>query len=253
MALQAICALLTLAIAVWIASKLRPTEVAANIAPVYHARKWIGSALPLAFVAGMSVINTQADLIMLGVFMTPADVGIYRIAVQGSTLVSFSVGAIAAVSMPYYAQFYACGEMSRLQRLATAGARVMTATAIPIMLIFVFFGEPILHFVFGVEYISAYPALAILSVSHVVHAGFGILGPLLNMAGHERIAAIGIACAAACNIILNYLLIPLYGLIGAAAATGATLLIWNIALWYSVRTTIGIDTTAISISNIYNY
>lgn len=248
MALHASSAMLALVIAAWFVRRLSPAQINTSVVPVYQVKRWIGSILPLAFVAGMGVINTQTDLIMLGFFMTPTDVGVYRVAVQGSTLVSFGLGAIAAVAIPYYAQFHARGEMDRLQSLATAGARVMLAAAIPVVLIFIIFGESILHFVFGAEYISAYSALVILSVSHVFHAGFGILGPLLNMTGYERITAKGIAFAAVCNVVLNFIFIPLYGVIGAAFSTGATLIIWNIVLWMSVRKTLGIDPTALNLA-----
>lgn len=252
MALHATSAMLALVIAAWLVHRLKPAEIKTGVVPIYRVRLWISSVLPLAFIAGMGAINTQTDLIILGLIMTPTDVGVYRVAAQGSTVVSFGLGAIAAVSMPYYAQFHANGEMGHLQRLATAGARIMLITAIPIVLIFIIWGEGILRLVFGVEYISAYSALVILSISHIFHAGFGILGPLLNMAGYERITAKGIAFAAVCNVILNFLLIPLYGINGAALSTGATLVIWNISLWIAVRKTIGIDTTALNIE-VHNY
>jgi len=248
MALHACSALVTLVFAAWLVKQLRPTEMHKSVDPIYHTKQWISSVMPLAFISGMGIINTQTDLIMLGFIMTPSDVGIYRVAVQGATFVSFGLSAIAMVAMPYYAQFHAKGEKARLQRLATISARAMLAVAIPTAILFFIWGEPILRLVFGEEYVSAYSALVILSIANIFHAGFGILGPLLNMAGYEKVTAKGIAFAALCNVVLNFIFIPIYGVVGAALATGASLIVWNVVLWWAVIKNIGIDPSALNMT-----
>jgi len=244
LALHTASAALALAMAAWLARRFRPPQITHNTVPVYRARHWLASALPLAFVAGMAVVNTQTDTIMLGILMTPEDVGLYRVAAQGSALVSLGLGAIAMLAMPYYAQFHAAREIGQLQHFATAVARATLALAIPVALVFVVLGKPILRSLFGADYLPAYPALVILSLSHVIHAYFGLLGPLLNMAGHERVTAAGIAFASVCNVAFNLIAIPLYGVTGAAGATAATLVIWNLVLWTAIRRRLGVDTSA---------
>jgi len=124
----------------------------------------------------------------------------------------------------------------------------MLAVAIPTAILFFIWGEPILRLVFGEEYVSAYSALVILSIANIFHAGFGILGPLLNMAGYEKVTAKGIAFAALCNVVLNFIFIPIYGVVGAALATGASLIVWNVVLWWAVIKNIGIDPSALNMT-----
>lgn len=247
MALHVFASVMALAFSVWLLHKRRPDQLNENVRPVYQSKRWIGSCLPFAFIAGMAFINTQTDLIMLGLFTTPKNVGIYRVAAQGATLVSFGLTAVAMVTMPYFAKFHVRGEMKHFQRLATTGARLMLAMAIPVALAFTVYGEYILRFIFGVEYGLGYLPLVILSFAHVFHAGFGIVGPLLNMAGYEKTTAKGIAIAAVCNIILNFVFIPLYGMTGAALGTATTLIVWNVVLWNAVRCKLGVDSSALNL------
>jgi O-antigen/teichoic acid export membrane protein len=245
MALHALSAAIAFAVGAWLLRREQPSSVATRPTPVYESRRWLGSALPLALIAGMSLINTQTDVVMLGMLTTARDVGIYRIAAQGATLVSLGLTAIGMVTMPHFARFHTNGDMVRFQRLATAGARASLLLAIPVTLAFVFFGRIILRLVFGSSYEDGYLVLAILACAQLVHAGFGTVGPLLNMSGYERDTVKGVAVAAGCNITLNAIMIPLYGMTGAALATGITLLIWNIVLWRMVRCRLGVDSSAL--------
>jgi len=61
------------------------------------------------------------------------------------------------------------------------------------------------------------------------------------MTGHERQTAYGMSVAAVVNIFLNILLIPRFGMFGAAIATACSIVIWNILLWHAVRKHLGIN------------
>lgn len=247
MALHALAAALALIIGAWLLHRARPAPVAQRPIPAYEVRRWVASAWALAMIMGLSLLNMQADIIMLGFFLSAYDVGIYRVAAQGAALVSLGLTALAAIAMPHFARFHAQNDMVQLQRLATVSARASLLLALPIALVFLIFGAQILRFVFSAEYVTGYTVLAILSLTHLVHASFGIIGPLLNMAGYERDTAKGVAIAAACNVVLNAAMIPLLGLTGAACATGITLIVWNIVLWRMVRRRLGVDSSALGL------
>ena len=246
MALHVLAATISFAIGAWLLRRERPAAFALSPKPVFESRRWLGSALPLAFIAGMQLINTQTDILMLGMFSTAKNVGIYRVAVSSAQLVSFGLAAIGTVTMPHFARLYATGDMLRFQRVATASARASLLLAFPAVTFFLLFGQTILRLVFGADYSAGFVPLSILAGAQLISAGFGMIGPLLIMAGYERETAKGIAVAAGCNVIFSLLLIPRYGINGAAIATGMTLLIWNVTLWRAVRRLIGIDTSALN-------
>jgi O-antigen/teichoic acid export membrane protein len=247
MALHALAAAISFAVGAWLLRRQRPKPIQARPKADYQSRRWLGSALPLALIAGMSLINTQTDVVMLGIFSSAKDVGVYRVAAQGATLVALGFTGIGMVTMPYFARFHVNGDMVRFQKLATSGARASLLLALPVVIAFILFGGTILSLVFGAKFAGGYLVLAILASAQLIHSGFGTIGPLLNMSGYERDTAKGIAIAAACNIALNAIMIPFYGMAGAAIATGITLLVWNVVLWLMVRRRLGVDSSALGI------
>ncbi len=227
-------------------ARLRPQPVAAGPVPEYRARLWLAAAWPLALVAGMRQLNTHTDILLLGVFTSAEDVGVYRIAAQGASLVAFGLQAIALVVSPYFARLYAQGDHRALQRLATLSGRAAFAVALPVAVAFAVWGEAIIGFLFGEDFRGGYLPLVILAAGQVVNGFFGHASTLLSMTGHERDTARTVTVAALLNIVLNVVLIPRFGANGAAAATTASLVVWNLLLWYYVRKRLGINSMAIA-------
>jgi len=240
MALNASAAAVSFGIGAWLLHRVRPPETRAATQPVYQTHAWFRAVLPLALLSGMQMINQHTDILMLGMFRTAEDVGIYRVVVQGGVLVVFGLQAVNLVVAPHFARLHSLGDKVTLQRLATLSARASLAIALPAVLAFVFYGEAILHWVFGSAFAAGHTALAIIALGQLVNAGIGPVGFLLNMTGHERDTARGVAIAAGCNVILNLILIPPLGMNGAALATALTLCIWNGLLWRDARRRLGI-------------
>lgn len=248
MALHVVAAAIALFIALFLLRCAYPASLEKRPAPVYRIVEWSAAAWPMALISGMTVLNQKTDILMLGILTGVEHVGLYRVAAHGAMLVSFGLPAIGIAARPWFARFHANGQMVRFQRLSTLGARVMLAMALPVALVFMLFGEPLLHLVFGKDYVTGYPVLAILAATHVVHAGFGTLVPLLNMTGYERITMKAVGFAVSLNILLNAVLVSFYGIIGAAIATGVTLIVLNMVLWRAVRSRLGVDSSILGLS-----
>lgn len=209
-----------------------------------NSRRWILAILPLGFIAAAQIINTRADTLLLGIMAGPESVGLYQVAVQGAQTVVLTLAAINLVVAPRFAALYERGEIERLQRLVTLSARAVVLLTLPVVLILIFCGGYLIRWIFGIEYQPAHWPLTILAAGQLANAGFGSVAMLLNMTGHERTTARGLAIAAALNIMLNLILIPPFGIDGAAAATAFSLVAWNGMLWYSTQRLIGINTLA---------
>lgn len=222
----------------------RPSEMSLHPSPTYHSSAWARSAIPLAFLAGMQLVNQNVAIITLGALSTAEEAGIYRVVIQGGGLIAFGLQAVNMVVAPYFARLHASGDLQRMQKLATVSARISLALAAPPALIFIFAGGPILSLVFGAGFANGHTALAILAIGQLANAAFGSVASLLNMSGYEKDSARGLAIAALSNVILNLALVPFYGTIGAAIASSASLLIWNILLWKAVSRNLQIKCTA---------
>lgn len=233
-------------IGVWFLYKNRPQLLSLTPEPLYEPRKWFMASWPLALTAGMQQINQSTDIIVLGIFHSTTEVGIYRVATQGAMLVPFGLTVVAMLVSPYFARLYENNDLERLQRLVTVGARSAFFIALPLVLVFLFWGKEIIGLLFGEDYTSAYSPLVILALGQLINTAFGHVGTLLNMTGHERDTARGVAIAAISNVLLNLILIPSWGIKGAALGTALTLIIWNILLWRSVYKRLGIQSMILS-------
>jgi len=243
MALNALAAVLSLLIGACLLRLNRPTELR-SARPSYQHGTWFAAVWPLSLVAGMHVVNRHTDIVILGFFVPADEVGVYRVAAQAATLVSFSLQIVNMAIAPHFARLYSARKLDRLQQLVTAGARWTIAGAVPASLLLIIFGEGLLSLIFGEEYGAGALALSILAIGQLVNAGAGSVGLLLNMSGHERVNASSALLATLLNIVLNLALVPRFGITGAASATAASLIIWNIVLCRAVRNRIGVDSTA---------
>ena len=247
MAIQAGGAAVVLGAAVWLLYRYLPRPVHAAEAR-YQTRQWLSSAMPLTLIGGANILNNQTDILMLGFFRTPGEVGMYRVAVQGAMLVAFGLLAANTVVAPQFARLHAQDDKVRLQRLVTASARAILLAALPVALTFIIAGGTIAGWVFGPEFTKSQAPLAILAVGQLVNAAMGSVGFLLNMTGHEKDVAMTLLVTAGLNIFLNLVLIPPYGMAGAASASAVSLALWNIMLWLAVKKRIGINSTAFTIN-----
>ncbi len=193
----------------------------------------------------MSIINTQADVLMLAAMQGGESAGVYRAASRGAELVAFSLVVANMAIQPSSSRLYAAGEMQRLQRVVTMAARGALMLALPTALVLGLFGRPVLGLVFGSEFERGALCLVILCGAQVVNAGAGSVALILNMTGHERDAALGMVGGTLVNLTLNAALIPRWDVEGAAIATGLSLVIWNAVLVFTVRRRTGLFSTAL--------
>ena len=223
--------------------RLLPIE-AKNAQPKYETSRWIKSALPFVFASGMQILNKETSVIFLGILQTPEEVGLFRVAQRGALLIPFGLQAVNMAIAPTISQMYTKGEKERLQRMISKSILAVMVFALPVALVLILGGKWILPFVFGQEYVPAYLPLVILCMGQLLNACMGSVGLILNMAGLERITAKGVAIAAIINIVLNAVLIPFLGTIGAAIATSITLMIWNFLLFIWLYRETGIVSVA---------
>lgn len=246
MALHTAATLAALLVTMLLVRAAAPWRGAAE--PVAHsnafAREWFHSSVPLAITAVLMLVNQQADILLLGVFRSKEEVGAYRVAVSMAGLVAVGLQAGNMVLSPHFARLYAQNDMRRLQILVTQSSRLVVWLALPVVLLCTFFGEPLLRLIFGPRYAGAYAPLAILCWGQLVNVAMGSVGVLLNMTGYERDTLRGVTVAAGINLVLNLVMIPLWGMHGAAISSGTSLAVWNLVLWRMVDVRLGIDTMA---------
>ena len=210
--------------------------------PTYRTREWLRSALPLFFVSATMIVMSSTDLLMLGSMLGSEEVGTYAVAKRMAGLMMFIIAAINTALAPTIASLYASGNRAALQRVFTKSMRAGFFATLPIGIVFILAGGPILQ-IFGPEFASGERALWILTVGQLAGAAMGSVSLLLLMTGHERETLIGGALGTVINGALNFVLLPRYGIEGAAAATTISVLGLTAGLVVCARLRTGIRST----------
>lgn len=200
------------------------------------------STMIFGLTTGMQAIISNTDIVMLGFLSESTDVGHYRIAGTGAGLVVFGLVSVNAVIMPRVVSLVNTGEREALQELVRQSIRLQLGAALAVGAVLVVFGRQMIILFYGVEFAPAYQYLVILVVANLLIAYFGPVDLLLNLSGFERDTLAGIATGALSNIALNFTLIPLYGPLGAAVATGTSILVYRGILCWRTYIRLGIFT-----------
>jgi O-antigen/teichoic acid export membrane protein len=186
--------------------------------------------LPFTLLAGISILNQRVDILMLGALTSASDVGIYNMAAQGAILVSFPLMACNAVLGPNIARLHTQNDHSRMQRLFTLSTLVISVAAAVAALVLVVGGGWFLANLFGEAFVDAYPALVILSIGQLFNAWVGSVGLFLSMTGNEKDTLKGLVSSAILSVVLNAILIPPFGIVGAAISMTLGSVTWNVIL-----------------------
>ena len=180
-------------------------------------RALLATAMPMYGSAIADVVMTFADVLILGMFATAADVGIYTAAARTALLTRFLLLANSAVAAPRFAALQAAHDHEGVARLAVRSTMLTTVSSLPLLLIFLVFPAHVLA-MFGPQFEAGAMVLIILTLGQFVNAATGPVGYLLNMSGFHRIEGRIAVAGAVMTAGLCFALIPFWGLLGAAAA-----------------------------------
>ncbi|HDY75366.1 MAG TPA: hypothetical protein ENH49_02455 [Candidatus Marinimicrobia bacterium] len=131
-------------------------------------------------------------------------------------------------------QLHSKGETKEMSHLYKLVSRWLITFAIPLSLIFIIYPSKVM-LLFGSDYVASAPVLVLLTTATFLQAVFGAAGPALSMFGFTRLVLWNSLGAFILNIILNIILIPKFGIIGAAWATLISLVVINLARVLEVR------------------
>ena len=195
-------------------------------------------SLPLLFAQTGQFIMAWTDKLMLGGFMSSVEVGVYDIAFKLSMIANIALTAITSVTAPKFAELFAVRDFKRLEKVVNQSTKIVFWSSLPVLIFLLLFSNMILGF-FGEEFQLGKQAFYLLSLSTMISAFSGPAGNILQMTGRQVIFMNVLFAGAIINIILNYLLIPIYGIEGAAFASMTSVIFWNLTMVYFVKKEFG--------------
>ncbi len=183
---------------------------------------WLAISMPMLLVEGFLQLITSADVIMVSFWHTPGEVAVYFAASKTLALVHFVYFAVRAASAHRFSGFIHADDPEGLADY-TRRATVWTfwpslAAGIGLLMI-----APLLLGLFGKGFDAGYSLIAVLLLGVLVRASVGPVDALLSMTGHQKSCATIYASTFVINVVLNLILIPQLGLMGAALATSLSI------------------------------
>jgi len=243
LALNAAALLAAAVVLVGLMRNSTPPE-AKQTAPEFARRIWLNGSLSMMFIGAMNIVNSRTDILMLGVLSTKESVGVYQVANSAAELVLLVWMPVQVALAPIISSCFAAGQMAQLQKALTRSTRLIVLLSLPLAAGLLIFGSQFLS-IFGQGFVSGHAPLSILVAGNLTSILFGPVTLLLLMTRHERIAAIAISACVLVNIVLNAVLIPIWGPSGAALATAVTKLLVSASLAVWILHELRLDTTIV--------
>lgn len=221
--------------------RVRPSRAALRRRPLRLYRGWLGVSTVMLVTPVYYFLLFETDVVVLGILAGPYDVGLYQVARRLAELTVFCAGAASAVGLPRLARAHAERRPDKLQATVDVMNLIGLGSTAAIVLALVAAGPFALQ-LFGRDFADGYPVLLILAFGRLAAALFGPASDVLLMTGHHgRLGRVNLVFALV-NLALNLVLIPRFGAAGAAVATTAASLSWNVWLYVLVRRLTPTDT-----------
>ncbi len=155
-------------------------------------------------------------------------------------LVAFVYFAVAAAAAHRFSEYHVAGDRQKLADFLRASIRWTFFPSLAATILILALGKPFLM-MFGPDFVKGYPAMFVVSVGLLARAAAGPVERLLTMSGHQTACALIYGAAFAAAVILCLLLIPPFGMMGAAIATATALTLESVLLVWITTARLGLS------------
>ena len=207
-------------------------------------RSMLASAWPLWIVLLMTQLIQWTGQFVGGAYLPPEEIAQLAVAQRTAMLVSFILMAVNMVVAPRFAALHAAGNMEGLRDMALTAVRLMALGATPVVAVMLVF-PGFLMSLFGEGFSGGTVLLQVLAVGQFVNVLTGSVGYLLSMSGHERDLRNTLLIVAPVSVAVTFVLVPIYGALGAALSTALAVGVQNLLAVYWVKRRLGFNTLAV--------
>ena len=205
-----------------------------SVSKVLNAKfdnKILRFSLPLMFVSAIGIIMHWTDIIMLGILKDAKDVGLYHPVERTAGLIRMILFAFASIFAPLFSQYFHEKNQTKMLEVFQLSTKWILLTSLPLFIFLILFSNTILM-LFGSEFGNNSLALPVLTVGIMIQAVFGLGSPSLTMSGFQKYNLINALVALFTNIFLNIMLIPQFGIAGAAMGTTIALFLISLLRFF---------------------
>jgi O-antigen/teichoic acid export membrane protein len=170
---------------------------------------------PMSLSSSIGFLMGWADTILIGILRTEAELGIYNVAFRIAMITSIILFAVNSIAAPKFAELYGCKNYIELRRTLRTVRQIIFCCSVPLFLILFYKASWILA-LFGPDFENGKTTLLLLLVGQFVSVVAGPMSNILEMSGREKCVQNVMVSALFANLIFSVILIPKYGIVGAA-------------------------------------
>jgi O-antigen/teichoic acid export membrane protein len=219
------------------AAKKLPIRKSNGFESIRNKLFWFSTPLLFTFLSTLIIMRT--DTLMLGYFKTSDIVGLYNSASPIAQLIPIFLNSITFIYVPISSYLYSNNRIAELKQNYAILTKWTLLLTLPFFFIIFIFPEAVLNIIFGPSYILASDALRILALGALINVITGQNAATLVVLGKTKLNMIDDSIGAILNVLLNLILIPAMGIIGAAIASvisiGAINILKSVQIFWSHR------------------
>ncbi|ELY48527.1 flippase [Natronolimnohabitans innermongolicus] len=190
---------------------------------------------PLTLSEAGNFLFKRIDVFMVGIFLAAADVGIYNVAVLLATVLAMPLVGINQLFPPVASRLHSKGAIDELESVYATVTRWSITASVILALPVVIYRTEVLA-LFGSEFVAGTTVVILFVAGQLFNAAAGPANDLLTMTNHQYLVMVNHLVFGGLNVVLNYIFILEFGLVGAALATASVLAVLNVLrvaqVWY---------------------
>jgi O-antigen/teichoic acid export membrane protein len=190
---------------------------------IFAPARWLGTSLPLLAFLACEVALQNVDVLVISRYLSPTDVAIYFAAAKTMSLVLFVHYAVGSAVANRLSALGARADRAGLEHCVRDAVNWTFWPSLAGTLLLLALG-PLLLALFGSQFSGGFIVMLVLALGFLSRAAVGPSEFLLNMLGEQKLSAAVLAATAVSSILLSLLLVPRFGIVGAALANATALI-----------------------------
>ena len=206
--------------------KIFPRLLDREVKPKFESRALFKASAPMVVANLTQQVNSWLALLVIGAFGTAREVGIFDVGFRTAALSTLVLFAFAGIFSPMISSLYQRGLLRDLAYLYKDVSYWAFTGALAFFLGTALLAQDIMA-ILGPKFVPGWPVIVVIAAAQLFSSSVGPTARILAMTGHQRIVMYATLGSIAAAALLNLLLVPAFGIFGAAAATAAALVLVN--------------------------
>ena len=218
---------------------------------VATSKMLFGFGIPVLLATAAGIVMSYTDTFVLTIFRSLEEVGMYNAALPTVQILWFLPALITTIFFPLSSELHERKESKLLAKGITVLYKYAVAIILPAAIIMVAFPSIILNLLFGEQYISGATSLQILAVASIFYTIVSINASVFAGMGKPEVNTKITIIASILNLVGNFLLIPKFGMFGAAVSTAVAFFVMMILSLQILRKSVNVAIPLILWSKLF--